>query len=180
MGKKILYGIVVAATILLLVIAGQPASFAVERTLTIQAPPELVIGHIQNLRAMDAWSPWARMDPRMKIVYDGPEAGVGARSAWEGPEIGSGRLEVTAVAPNREVEMKLEFFEPMQATNRVRFLLDEGAEGTAVTWRMEGERDFLGKAVALIMDMDTMVGGEFAKGLASLETRVQAQVARRR
>jgi hypothetical protein len=179
MARKVVWGFVVVATILFLVVAGQPASFAVERSAIIQAPPELVIDQIQNLRAMDAWSPWVKMDPKMTIAYDGPEAGVGARSAWEGPEIGRGRLEVTAVAPGREVEMRLEFFEPMQAINRVRFILDEGAEGTAVTWRMEGENDLLGKALSLVMDMDAMVGEEFAKGLASLETLVEAQVARR-
>ena len=179
MWKKIAFGLGVAVAVLSLVIAGQPASFTVERTALIQAPPALVIAHIQNLRAMDAWSPWVKTDPQIKIAYDGSEAGVGARSSWEGPEIGKGRLEITAVEPEREVEMKLDFFEPMQATNRVRFIPDDGADGTAVTWRMEDENDFLGKALSLVMDMDAMVGGEFAKGLASLKTLAETQTTRR-
>jgi len=56
----------------------------------IEAPAGIVIAHIENLRAMDAWSPWVKMDPQLKVAYDGPAAGVGARfqertsiaSAW--------------------------------------------------------------------------------------------------
>jgi hypothetical protein len=156
-------------------VAVQPASFVVERSTVVEAPAEAIYGHVQNLRAMDAWSPWPRMDPQMKIHYDGPAAGVGARSSWEGPQMGKGRLTVTATKANQEIEMRLEMLAPMQATNRVLFTLAPAGSGTEVTWRMEGTNGFVGKAIALFMDMDRMVGGPFEQGLASLATVAESE-----
>jgi hypothetical protein len=128
---------------------------------------------------MDAWSPWAKMDPQMKIAYEGPEAGVGARSSWEGPEMGTGRLTITAVKPDQEVEMKLEMLAPMQATNRILFTLVPTGGATQVTWHMDGAQNFVGKALSLVMDMDTMVGVPFENGLASLKMVAESETARR-
>ncbi len=178
--KKIALGLAVVLLFLVAVVALQPAAFSVERTLAIQAPPEVVIPHIESLRAMDVWSPWVKMDPKTKITYQGPESGVGARSSWEGPEIGKGRLEITGLKPAREVEMRLEMLAPMAGTNRVTFLLEPTSAGTDVTWRMEGRNDFVGKLFSLLMDMDQMVGGEFARGLASLEALLEAEATARR
>lgn len=178
MWKKLVLGLAAAAALLAAVVALQPSSFAVERSARIEAPAGIVHAHIANLRAMDAWSPWARMDPQMKISYEGPEAGVGARSSWQGPEMGSGRLTITAVESDR-VEMQLEMLEPMQATNRVLFTLAANGSATDVTWRMEGSNGFVGKALALLMDMDAMVGVPFEQGLAALKGVAEAEVATR-
>ncbi len=172
--KKIALGFGAGVLLLVAVVALQPSSFAIERSAVIEAPADVVYGHIASLRAMDAWSPWAKMDPRMQIRYEGPEAGVGARSSWEGPEMGKGRLTITATKPDREVEMKLEMLAPMQATNRILFTLAGAGTATDVTWRMEGSNGFVGKALALVMDMDEMVGGPFEQGLASLKLVAEA------
>lgn len=161
-----------------LAIAMQPAEFAVERSVAIGAPADLVYPHIASVRAMDAWSPWTRMDPQLTVAYEGPESGVGARSAWEGPQMGKGRIAVTAVEPPRSVEMKLEMLAPMAGTNRVLFTLDPAGGDTRVTWRMEGRNGFVGKAASLFFGMDEMVGGTFEKGLAALKTLAEAQTRR--
>jgi uncharacterized protein YndB with AHSA1/START domain len=169
--------IALAAALLLgglaLLVGLQPSSFAIERSALVEAPPERIYAQIADLRAMDAWSPWARMDPQMKIVYSGPASGVGARSSWRGPQMGEGRLTVTAVRPPHEVELELEMLSPMPARNRVRFTLVPAAGATRVTWRMEGHAGFLAKAMHLVMDMEEMVGGPFERGLAALEARVE-------
>ena len=179
MGKKLALLLVVAVAMLVAVIAMQPSSFSIERSTVIAAPAGIVIGHIQDLRAMDAWSPWAKMDAKMKIAYDGPEAGVGARSSWEGPEMGKGRMTITAVKPDQEVEMKLEMLAPMQATNRILFRLAPNGADTRVTWRMEGTSNFVGKALGLFMSMDEMVGVPFENGLAALKTAAESEATRR-
>jgi uncharacterized protein YndB with AHSA1/START domain len=155
-------------------VASQPSAFVIERSAAIDASPELVYRHIASLRAMDAWSPWVKMDAQMKVTYEGPEAGVGARSSWEGPEMGKGRLTITAVKPDREVEMNLEMLAPMQASNRIVFTLAPLPEGTRVSWRMEGTNGFVGKAMTLLMGMDEMVGGPFEQGLAALKVLAEA------
>ncbi len=172
--KRIALGLGVLVVGLVVVIALQPAAFTVERSATIGAPAEVVYAHIENLRLMDEWQPFAKMDPQLKIEYAGPEAGVGARSSWEGPQMGKGRISITAAQPVEQVEMKLEMLAPMAGTNRIRFTLAPAGEGTAVTWRMDGRNGFVGKAFSLFGDMDGMMGGEFEKGLAALAARVEA------
>ena len=154
-------------------VATRPEAFVVERSAVIAAPPGVVYDHIASLRAMDAWSPWVRMDAQLKVSYAGPERGVGARSSWQGPEMGEGRLSVTAAEPGREVEMKLEMLSPMEATNRILFTLVPVSDGTRVTWRMEGRNGFVGKALGLFVDVDDMVGGPFEQGLATLKGLVE-------
>jgi len=173
--EKIAYGVAALVAIALAVIAVQPSAFSIERSVVIAAPAERIHPHIASVRAMDAWSPWTKLDPKLQVTYSGPESGVGAQSDWSGPDMGRGRVTVTAVRPPSEVEMRLEMFEPMAASNRVLFTLVPDANGTEVTWRMEGENGFVSKAFSLIADMDAMVGGEFAKGLAALRTLVEAE-----
>ncbi len=175
---KIVLGLAAALVILVLVIALQPTEFVVQRSAVIGAPADVVYPHIASVRAMDVWSPWSKLDPDMKTVYDGPEHGVGARSSWQGPQMGQGRIAITAVKPDREIELKLEMLKPMAATNRVVFTLAPTAQGTDVTWRMEGRNGFLGKAAGLFMGMDEMVGGEFEKGLAELKRLAEAEAAK--
>jgi Polyketide cyclase / dehydrase and lipid transport len=178
--KKIALGLGAVVVILVAVVAMQPSSFTIERSAAIEAPADIVYGQIANLRAWEAWSPWARMDPQMKSSYAGPEAGVGAASSWEGPEAGKGRMTITAAAPDQEIDLQLEFLEPMQATNQVRFTLAPAGESTDVTWRMEGHNGFVGKAFALVMNMDELVGGDFERGLASLKSLAEADAETRR
>ena len=180
MWKKVAVGLGAISVVLVAVIAMQPSSFTIERSTSIEAPADIVYGQIQDLRAMDAWSPWVKMDPQMKIAYEGPDAGVGARSSWEGPQIGKGRLSITAVRPDQEIEMELEMMVPMQATNRVLFRLTSTGGTTHVTWRMDGTNGFVAKAIGLVMNMDEMVGGPFESGLASLKRVAEAEKSARR
>ena len=76
--------------------------------------------------------------------------------------------------PNEEVELKLEFLKPMQATNRALFTLTPVGDGTRVAWRMEGANNFAAKAASLVMNMDEMVGGTFERGLADLKALAEA------
>ena len=173
---RIIALIVVAGLVILSVaIALRPSAFAIERTVEIQAPSEVIYVHIQSPRAMNEWSPFAKGDPKMTIRYDGPEAGVGASSSWDSPQMGKGRMTVSDVKPNREVGLELEFLAPLRATNRGLFTLAPDGEVTRVTWRMEGQNGFVQKAFGLFMNMDKMVGGEFEKGLASLKTVAEGE-----
>ena len=176
---KILVVLVPIVAVLAIVIAIQPSSFVVERSTLVRAPAGLIYGQIENLRRMDTWSPWSAMDPQAKITYQGPEAGVGASSSWEGPKIGRGSMTITAAKPDQEVDLRLEFLEPMKATNRAVFTLAPADAAVRVTWRMEGTNGFVGKAFALFMNMDKMVGGNFEKGLTALKLLAEADAEKR-
>src|SRR5262245_8080176 len=167
--RKILLGLAAALVVFVGVVAMQPSSFEVSRSALVRAPADVVYRHIESLRAMDVWSPYAHMDPQMKLTYEGPESGVGARSSWVGPQMGTGSLTITGAVPGREVEMLLEMYTPMEVHNRILFTLAPKDGVTEVTWRMQGQKGFLGKAIGRFVHMDAMVGGQFEEGLVSLQ-----------
>ena len=173
--KKILIGLAVIAVVFLIVVAFQPADYRVTRTATIAAPPAVVFAQVDDLRQWEAWSPWAKMDPAMKVTYAGPAAGAGAISGWAGnSEVGEGRMTITESRPSELIRFHLEFFKPMAGTSASEFTFKPEGNQTVVTWTMTGKNNFIGKAFCLFMNMDKMVGGDFEKGLASLKSIAEA------
>lgn len=164
----ILAALVVA---LLVLIALQPGSFVVSRSATVAAPPAAVFGHVNDFRKWADWSPWAKLDPAMKLTFDGPAAGKGAVYRWAGnSEVGEGQMTILDSKPGERVEILLEFIKPFAAVNNTEFVFKPDADKTVVTWNMTGTNDFMAKAVCLFVSMDKMVGGDFEKGLAQLKS----------
>ena len=172
---KILIALAVILVILLIVIAVQPADFRVARSTTISAPPAVVFEQVNDLHKWDAWSPWAKLDPNMKLRYEGAPSGTGASYAWIGNhEVGEGRMTITESRPTDLIGIKLEFVKPFACTNAVEFTFKPEGSNTNVTWAMSGENNFMGKAMGLFMNMDKMCGGMFEKGLASMKSVVES------
>lgn len=160
---------------LVVVIALQPGPFSITRSTSIAAPPATVFAHVNDFHKWEAWSPWAKLDPAMKTTYDGPPSGKGAVYTWAGnSKVGEGRMTLTDSRPGERVGIQLEFLKPMAAVNQTEFLFKDDAGRTTVTWNMSGTNNFLGKAFALFMNMDKMVGADFEKGLAQLKAVSEA------
>lgn len=174
---RLVLGLVALALLALGVfVATRPDRFHIERSATMQAPTEAIFPHIDDFKQWGAWSPWEKVDPQMQRSYDGPPRGVGARYAWQGnKDIGKGRMEITEATAPRKVVIALEFIEPFAASNVATFTLTPDGAGTRVTWAMDGANALITKLMSLVMNMDTMIGGEFEKGLASLTAIVEAE-----
>lgn len=179
MVKKILLGVAAVLLVLVAVVATRPSRYAVERSATIAAPAELIYGQLADFHRWDAWSPWAKLDPAMKTSHSGAPSGQGAVYEWSGnDQVGKGRMTVTAAEPPTRLAIDLEFLEPFASRSRTDFTLAPAPGGTKVTWAMTGELGFAEKAVGLFMDMDTMIGKDFEKGLAQLEAVAEAEATR--
>lgn len=181
MRKKLLI-IVVTLLALVALLAGfvamQPAEFTITRSATIDAPPAEVFKHVNDLHLWQAWSPWANLDPAAKATFEGPSAGEGAIFKWSGnDEVGEGSMEIIESRPNDLIRIKLAFVRPFEDTSTSQFEFKPQGDGTAVTWRMFGRKNFISKAVCLFMDMDKMLGGQFEEGLANLDAAVKADQA---
>lgn len=149
--------------------------FEVVRTTTIAAAPERVHGLIDDFHAWRAWSPWEDVDPNLRRDYSGPEAGVGARYAWEGNrKAGKGAMEIVSSTPER-VGLRLAFEKPWKATNDVAFELApaSGGAATVVTWRMTGSTTGVAALFSKVVPMDRMVGKDFEKGLARMKAAAE-------
>jgi hypothetical protein len=174
--KKILIALAVLIVVLCLIIATRPSTFRVSRATTIAAPPAVVYSEIIDFHKWEAWSPWAKLDPTMKTTYSGPTSGPGAAYAWAGNDkVGEGKMLITGAKPAQEVNIKLDFLKPFEATSANGFLLEPTSGGTRITWSMSGDSGFVMKAFSLFHDMDADIGKDFEKGLASMKTVAETE-----
>jgi len=175
MVRKILIGIAAVVVLFILVVLTRPSTFHIERSISMAAPPENAFAQVNDFHAWPDWSPWEKMDPQMKKTFEGPPSGVGAMYAWTGNDkVGEGKMTIEKSTAPSLVGIKLQFFKPFAATNTATFTFAPASEGTKVTWSMDGENNFVGKAFSMFMDMDKMVGGDFERGLASMKTLAES------
>jgi uncharacterized protein YndB with AHSA1/START domain len=176
--RKILtiVGAVVLASIaaILVYAATKPDSFRVERSTAMNAPPEKIFPYIDGLKRWTAWSPYEGRDPAMKRAYSGAESGKGAVYEWDGNDnVGKGRMEIVDSTPPNRVVIKLDFLKPFEGHNMAELTVEPKGGQTIVTWAMYGPSPFMTKLIGTFMDMDDMIGRDFAAGLAKLKTVVE-------
>jgi hypothetical protein len=168
--KKIAIVVAVLIAGVLLFAATKPDTFRVQRAASIKAPPEKVFAHINDFNRWSAWSPWEKKDPAMKRSFGAVASGKGATYAWDGnKDVGQGSMEIAESIAHSKIALKLDFVKPFEAHNLVTFTLEPKGDATNVTWAMEGPTPYFAKIIHVFMDMDSMVGKDFAAGLASLK-----------
>jgi len=172
---KILIGVAGVLVVFVVVVATRPSAYHVERKLEVAAPADLVFGVLNDLHQFAGvfvlfGSPWEKLDPNMQKTFAGPATGVGQSVAWSGKKAGKGTMTIEESVPGQKVGIKLEFVEPMASTATCALTLEGTPAGSFVTWSMDGNHNFIGKAIGVFMDMDKMLGADIEKGLAELKT----------
>ncbi len=175
---SILIAIAVVIAGLVLLVATRPEDFCITRSATIPAPASVLFQHVNDFHRWNAWSPWAKMDPNVKNSFAGPAAGTGASLHWDGnKQVGEGIMTIMESQPGELIRIKLEFLKPFQATHAVTFTFKPAGDWTVVTWSMSGKNNFMAKAFTMLMNCDKMIGGQYEKGLANLESVVEMDLA---
>ena len=167
----------VIAVVVAVIVAGilvyaatKPDSFTVRRSASIKAPPERIFALINDLHGWAAWSPYEKKDPDMKRTYGGAPMGKGAIYQWDGNKnVGSGSMEIMEATPPSKIVIKLDFLKPFEGHNTAEFTMVPMGDNTTVTWAMYGPSSFIFKVMGVFMDMDKMIGNDFAAGLANLK-----------
>ena len=169
--KKILLALLVVLAGFLLLVVSRPDTFHIERSASLTAPPAVVFARLNDFHAWADWSPWEKLDPAMKKTFGGPESGPGASYAWAGNDkAGEGSMLIQTATSPSHIGIELKFLKPFAATYQAGFALAPAGTGTKVTWSMDGRNDFASKLFGLFMNMDKEVGGDFERGLATLNT----------
>ncbi len=178
LARRVLVGM--AGLIAILVVIGLflPASVQVERSVSIDAPAEVVYAVVSDLRRFNDWSPWYELDPEASYTISEPASGVGATFAWESedPSVGSGSQQIIALQENRLVRVSLDF--GAQGVAVASYEMQAlGEQSTRITWSMETDfgYDLVGRYVGLMID--DWVGRDYEKGLARLKTLVESAAA---
>lgn len=166
--------LVVAIAAVLLLAWRKPDTFSVRRTASIHAPPEKIFPLIADFRQWTLWSPWEGRDPALQRTFGGAAAGRGAIYEWKGNRnVGAGRMEILDAAPHAIV-IKLDFLSPFEAHNTAEFTFTPQGDSTTTTWVMHGPAPLMNKVMQLFMNMDEMIGKDFAAGLASVKRIAEA------
>lgn len=126
----------------------------VERSIVVNAAPEVVFDQVNNLKNWKAWSPWMAMDPKAVMTFGEPTAGTGAFYTWKGPEAGEGKMTITASEPYKKIDTEVDFGELGIST--AAYTLEPAESGTKLTWGFD-----------LDMGMNPLkkFGGLFIKGM---------------
>jgi len=171
----------IAVVVLLVVVAGiliyaatKSNDFRVERRLAIKAPAEKIYAQIADLKAWQTWSPYEKKDPDQKRTLSGAPSGKGAVYEWDGNKnVGAGRMEVIEANAPSKIGIKLDFLKPFEGHNTAEFTMVPAGDTTTVTWAMYGPSPFMMKVMGTFMNMDKMIGDDFAVGLANLKALVE-------
>ena len=164
---------VIAGIVLLIVILAliAPKSYNVSRSIEINKSAKDLFEYLRFIKNHDNWSPWFERDPNMKKTYTGTDGEAGFVSAWESDhkQVGSGEQEIMSLVDSEVINSELRFLKPFKSTSDAYLKLNEGNNGTKVTWGFSGNNKFPVSIMMLFMNMDKAVGKDFEAGLAKLK-----------
>jgi uncharacterized protein YndB with AHSA1/START domain len=168
----LIFIIIVAAVIVAILgfAMTKPNTLWVQRSTSINAPPETIFDLINDFHNWSIWAPHDNMDPTMKRTYSGPATGKGAVSDWvSNGRAGRGRMAIVESVPTSKISILVDFVKPFETHNLNEFNLEPAGNSTNVTWTMEGMNLYPMKLMSIFVDMESMFGKHFETGLSSLK-----------
>lgn len=148
----------------------------VERSIVIDAPPEVVYYFPSSAAGWEAWTAWAKEgDPSWKMTVESEvPAGVGARMRWDSEVYGTHTVAIEAAEPPGRVAYRMHLgAQDIDLEGEVR--ITPQGEGSQVTWSETGDIGDNPYARLMAGVMKGMVEGDFDKGLASLKRVAEAR-----
>jgi effector-binding domain-containing protein len=132
---------------------------------------------VNNLEEWPKWSPWHKIDTNMKVAYFGGGKGLGGGYTWDSEvkEAGKGKLTIEAISEFDSLLTKLEF--DGMGTSYSTYYFAPKNDATEVTWTLDSdfENNLVSRYFGLMMDK--WIGKDYEKGLSSLKSIAEAQVA---
>ncbi|MFT3902909.1 MAG: SRPBCC family protein [Niabella sp.] len=149
-----------------------PTEQRVSRSVQVDASPAKVYGWLSSLQSIKTWAVWGSTDSSLVYEFKGKDATRGAYATWAGaPYVsGKGKITLTGLKPNQQVDYHIDFLEPIDFRADSRFLLkDDGGGITTVTWDfvMPTKRPF--NIYNLFYDLKKERGADFDEGLVLLQ-----------
>jgi hypothetical protein len=166
----ILLAVVAVIGVIALIASGKPDQWTIQRQAAVPTVPAKIFPYIDDLHKFNQWSPWAKLDPNIKLTYGPPASGTGANCSWEGNgKVGAGKMTITESRPNDFVRCRFDFYKPLKCTNTHEFVLKPEGLQTLVTWTSTGNAPFVFKLMLVFASADSMMGDNFERGLANLK-----------
>lgn len=164
----ILYIFLGIIVLVLLIAAGLPGKYLIEKSIVINRPAAEVYNKVADLNYYSQWNPWQKTDPDAKSVISGDPLRIGHKYEWNGKKVGEGSLTVRSVTPGKAINFDLQFLKPFKSQAIDAWDFTQTNEGTRAVWRNKGEFPF---PIARLMgpSMTKQLNQQFEEGLQSLK-----------
>jgi len=164
--QKFIYAVAALFAVLILVGLTLPRVVQVTASQTIDARPATVFALVNDFHRASLWLPSLESDPNARVMYGGPERGVGAAMTWDGPVLGSGTQIISASDPFRHVSTIVNPGEPGETRTSFNFV-DDGS-GTVVSWTFEADYGYNLVARYAALLLAEVIRRDFQHGLEKL------------
>lgn len=146
-----------------------------ERSITINAPKEIVWKNVSSFSNFLKWNPFSLHDPNMVNTIEGNDGTVGAVYRWKGnKEVGSGTQTYKVLKPYSHVGIELIFLEPYKDKASAYFNISPEGVAQKVTWGFDSQTPYPMNAVMPFINMDKMMDTDFTLGLENLKQLCEA------
>lgn len=174
--KKILYVIASISALYLILCFFGPSSVKVERSIDIKSTSVEEMQHkLADLKFFhDKWSPWTRRDPNMKTTYTGICCEPGSSYRWESEKDSVGKGTMTFNKFTGDSVLLTLSFDGMGDSKVYYITKATNNNIISVTWGMQFDIGFFGRAPMLFMSMDKMIGPDYENGLAALKKEIES------
>src|SRR5690349_18754128 len=107
---ELLVSLIIVFVLVVLVGLILPSHGHIERTVEVSSPLRQIYDSVNTFHRFPEWSALRRLDPQVKMTFEGPEAGKGARVKWSSavPQVGDGSLEIAQSDQDSKVVMSLD------------------------------------------------------------------------
>lgn len=167
--KKILLSLAIFVALFLMIGFFLPRDFRVHRSISIEAPRQVLHEALNDLSSWSHFMPWNSTDSNVEFKLGEIKKGVGATQTWSSS--GGGRLTLTKSDVQTGIEYEIVFSEGADRSVG-DFRYQDITNGTTVSWSMAGRVDApLGGYVTLLMD--DMIGTVFEQGLVQLKNYLE-------
>ncbi len=146
--------------------------YAIEREILINKANQEVFDYLAVLRNQENFSVWSKIDPSMKQEFSGIDGTVGFISAWdsENKNAGKGEQEIIKIIPGERIDYEIRFIRPFNTTDYAYLSTQAVNENqTRVIWGFNGKMKYPMNFFLLLIDMETMLGGDLETGLLNLK-----------
>lgn len=154
----------------------QPTSQRVERSIEINAAPEIIYNKLAKLENFHSFSIWSREDSSYVFTIHGTDGMPGSSTTWKGhPEIsGEGKITIKTLEPRSRVVHEIEVYNPKKAKALSEFkLLQTSSDRTTVTWTFNLATPRPWNIFNLFYSLDKEKGKDFEDGLKTLKLLVE-------
>lgn len=167
--KKFFYSLLAIVVILLAGSLFIPNQYHNERSIMIKAPIAVVFDQANTLRNWEKWSPWLKMDPTMKMMYNEIPSGKGAMYSWDGenPNVGKGSMVITNSVPDQFIAYAMSFDGEGDATSAHKF--EQLGDSVKVTWTFDTDMGYNPIAKYMMKMMNSTMIKTFDNGLHDMK-----------